>query len=402
MNPPFGERFMKSALDGIVVLDFGMAIAGAFPSALLGDMGAEVIKIEPRFGDFARQWSPFFKDESQLFLAWNRNKKSLVLDLTRPAGQETALRLASQADVVVQNFRPGVADRLGVGYPRLSKINPRLVYCSVSGFGQDGPYVGRPGFDPVLQAMSGFMAAQGIFSGGAGDPLFIVFALIDYSTALLAAYGVMTALYFREKTGKGQHVETSLLNAAVAVQPERFVKTQFKPVGQGSVVPYQLFKAKDAWFFLGIAHDGFWKKFCEVLEDRELANDPRFATNPKRVENKQVLIQMLRERLAQRNAGEWLERLTAAGVPCAPVQTVEQFMDDPQVAHNGMLVDREHAVLGKMTTGGVPVKLSQVPYQPTGASPALGQHTREVLARFGFTTQEVGDLERDGAVYQRP
>jgi crotonobetainyl-CoA:carnitine CoA-transferase CaiB-like acyl-CoA transferase len=302
----------------------------------------------------------------------------------------------------VQNFRPGVADRLGVGYSRLSAINPRLVYCSVSGFGQDGPYVGRPGFDPILQAMGGFMAAQGFFSGGSGDPLFIVFALVDYSAALLAAYGVMTALYVREKTGKGQHVETSLLNAAVAVQPERFVKTAFQPVGKGSVVPYQLFKAKDAWFFLGIAHDGFWQKFCEVLEDRELANDPRFATNPKRVENKQVLIPMLQERLAQRNAKEWLSNLAAAGVPCGPVQTVEQFMDDPQVAHNGMLVDREHLVLGKMTTAGVPVKLSQVPYQPTGASPALGQHTREVLARFGFTAKEVGDLERDGVVYQRP
>jgi crotonobetainyl-CoA:carnitine CoA-transferase CaiB-like acyl-CoA transferase len=262
--------------------------------------------------------------------------------------------------------------------------------------------VGRPGFDPILQAMGGFMAAQGFFSGGSGDPLFIVFALVDYSAALLAAYGVMTALYVREKTGKGQHVETSLLNAAVAVQPERFVKTAFQPVGKGSVVPYQLFKAKDAWFFLGIAHDGFWQKFCEVLEDRELANDPRFATNPKRVENKQVLIPMLQERLAQRNAKEWLSNLAAAGVPCGPVQTVEQFMDDPQVAHNGMLVDREHLVLGKMTTAGVPVKLSQVPYQPTGASPALGQHTREVLARFGFTTEEVGDLERDGVVYQRP
>jgi crotonobetainyl-CoA:carnitine CoA-transferase CaiB-like acyl-CoA transferase len=394
---------MNSALEGIFVLDFGTAIAGAFTSALLGDMGAEIVKVEPRAGDFARQWPPFYGGESQLFLAWNKNKKSLVLDLTRPEGQRVARRLASRADVLVQNFRPGVADRLGIGYTNLSQMNPRLVYCSVSGFGQDGPYRDRPGFDPLLQAMGGMMTAQGLAPGGTGDPIFIVFAVNDYGTALLAANGVLSALFVREKTGRGQHVDASLLNSAVALQPERFVKVDARPVGQGSVVPYQLFKARDAWFFLGVAHDGFWLKFCNlVLRDPELAKDPRFATNPKRVENKPALIEKLREILAQRDAAAWLEELVAAGVPCAPVQTTEQFMDDPQVVHNGMVVEREHAILGKMKTGGVGVKLSDLPFQPTGASPALGQHTREVLARFGFLEAEVEDLEREGVIYQRP
>lgn len=392
---------MKSALENILVLDFATAIAGAYVSALLGDMGAEVIKIEPKTGDFARQWPPFLNGESQLFIGWNRNKKSLALDLSQPKGQEIALKLAAKADVVVQNFRPGVADRLGIGYNRISEVNPRLIYCSVSAFGQEGPYCDRPGFDPLLQAMGGVMATQGAAPGSIGDPIFLVVAVSDYGAALLATYGVMTALYVREKTGKGQKLETSLLNAVIALQSERFLKTSVKPEGLGSVVPYQLFKAKDNWLFLGVAHDRFWQNFCQMLGDPDLANDPKFITNPKRVEHKEELIERLKKIFPQKKAEEWLEMLRKAGVPCAPVQSIDKFMDDPQVAFNDMLVDFEHPTIGKMTVMGAPVKLYDLPSQPSRPAPVLGQHTREVLSAFGYSQTDIEGLEKGGIVYSR-
>jgi crotonobetainyl-CoA:carnitine CoA-transferase CaiB-like acyl-CoA transferase len=392
---------MKSALDGIRVLDFGTAIAGAYASAMLGDMGAEVIKVEPKMGDFARHWPPFLNGESQLFIGWNRNKRSVVIDLSRSEGRELALTMARRADVLVENFRPGVADRLGIGYGDVSRANPSIVYCSVSAFGEDGPYRDRPGFDPLLQAMGGVMAAQGAAPGGAGAPIFLIVAVSDYTTAMLSAYGVMTALYLREKTGAGRRVETSLLNSVIAVQAERFLRTSVVPEGLGSVVPYQLFQARDDWVFLGVAHDGFWQKFCRVVGDAALASDERFTTNAKRVENKDALIEQLRRLFLERSASEWLERLLDAGVPCAPVQSVQDLMDDPQVAYNDMVADLDHPKIGKMQAMGVPVKLSGLSRQPGGPAPVLGQHTREVLAEY-CSAEDAQRLEAEGVVYQDP
>lgn len=379
---------VQQALEGVKVLDLTSYIAGSFAATWLADLGADVVKIESPTGD------PFRVTRG--FLAWNRNKRSIVLDLKHPDGLAAFYRMVRQADVVMENYRPGVADRLGVGYEKLREVNPRIIYCSVSGYGQTGPYSQKPAFDPLLQAIGGVMAGQG---GPGNPPVFLRIAVSDYYAAALAAYGVAAALYVRERTGLGQRVETSLLNAVIAIQAWPFVRLEddpepFRP-GSG-LVPYQLFQTADGWIFIACGNDGFWRNLCRALDIEAFAEDPRFATQPARYQNREELLGILQEILLTRTTAEWLELLEAHDVPAAPVRTIEALFDDPQVKHNEMVVELRHPKLGRIRQMGIPVRLSVTPGRLARPAPMLGEHTEEVLREYGFGPEEVAELRAKG------
>ncbi len=385
---------IRHAFEGVRVLDLTSYIAGSFAATWLADLGADVVKIESPTGD------PFRVTRG--FLAWNRNKRGIVLDLKHPDGLAAFYRMVRQADVVMENYRPGVADRLGVGYDRLRELNPRLIYCSVSGYGQTGPYSQKPAFDPLLQARGGVMAGQG---GPGNPPVFLRIAVSDYYAAALAAYGVASALYVREKTGLGQRVETSLLNAVIAIQAWPFIRLEddpepFRP-GSG-LVPYQLFQTADGWIFIACGNDGFWRNLCRALDIEAFAEDPRFATQPARYQNREELLGILQDILLTRTTAEWVELLEAHDVPVAPVRTIEELFDDPQVKHNEMVVDLQHPRLGRIRQMGIPVKLGQTPGRIVRPAPMLGQHTEEVLREYGFSPEEVAELKAKGITEARP
>ncbi len=385
---------VQPAFEGVKVLDLTSYIAGSFAATWLADLGADVVKIESPTGD------PFRVTRG--FLAWNRNKRSIVLDLKHPDGLAAFYRMVRQADVVMENYRPGVADRLGVGYEKLRELNPRLIYCSVSGYGQTGPYTQKPAFDPLLQAIGGVMAGQG---GPENPPVFLRIAVSDYYAAALAAYGLAAALYVRERTGLGQRVETSLLNAVIAIQAWPFVRLEddpepFRP-GSG-LVPYQLFQTADGWIFIACGNDGFWRNLCRALDIEAFAEDPRFATQPARYRNREELLGILQEILLTRTTAEWLEVLEAHDVPAAPVRTIEALFDDPQVKHNEMVVELRHPKLGRIRQMGIPVRLSVTPGRLVRPAPMLGQHTEEVLREYGFSPEEVAELKAKGVTEPRP
>lgn len=385
---------VQPAFEGVKVLDLTSYIAGSFAATWLADLGADVVKIESPTGD------PFRVTRG--FLAWNRNKRSIVLDLKHPDGLAAFYRMVRQADVVMENYRPGVADRLGVGYEKLRELNPRLIYCSVSGYGQTGPYAQKPAFDPLLQAIGGVMAGQG---GPGNPPVFLRIAVSDYYAAALAAYGLAAALYVRERTGLGQRVETSLLNAVIAIQAWPFVRLEddpepFRP-GSG-LVPYQLFQTADGWIFIACGNDGFWRNLCRALDIEAFAEDPRFATQPARYRNREELLGILQEILLTRTTAEWLEVLEAHDVPAAPVRTIEALFDDPQVKHNEMVVELRHPKLGRIRQMGIPVRLSVTPGRLVRPAPILGQHTEEVLREYGFSPEEVAELKAKGVTEPRP
>ncbi len=385
---------VQHALEGVKVLDLTSYIAGSFAATWLADLGADVVKIESPTGD------PFRVTRG--FLAWNRNKRSIVLDLKHPDGLAAFYRMVPQADVVMENYRPGVADRLGVGYEKLRELNPRIIYCSVSGYGQTGPYSQKPAFDPLLQAIGGVMAGQG---GPGNPPVFLRIAVSDYYAAALAAYGVAAALYVRERTGLGQRVETSLLNAVIAIQAWPFVRLEddpepFRP-GSG-LVPYQLFQTADGWIFIACGNDGFWRNLCRALDIGAFAEDPRFATQPARYQNREELLGILQEILLTRTTAEWLELLEAHDVPAAPVRTIEALFDDPQVKHNEMVVELWHPKLGRIRQMGIPVRLSVTPGRLARPAPMLGQHTEEVLREYGFAPEEIAELQAKGVTKPRP
>lgn len=385
---------LQHAFEGVKVLDLTSYIAGSFAATWLADLGADVVKIESPTGD------PFRVTRG--FLVWNRNKRSIVLDLKHPDGLAAFYRMVRQADVVMENYRPGVADRLGVGYEKLRELNPRIIYCSVSGYGQTGPYSQKPAFDPLLQAIGGVMAGQG---GPGNPPVFLRIAVSDYYAAALAAYGVAAALYVRERTGLGQRVETSLLNAVIAIQAWPFVRLEddpepFRP-GSG-LVPYQLFQTADGWIFIACGNDGFWRNLCRALDIEAFADDPRFATQPARYQNREELLGILQEILLTRTTAEWLELLEAHDVPAAPVRTIEALFDDPQVKHNEMVVELRHPKLGRIRQMGIPVRLSVTPGRLVRPAPMLGQHTDEVLREYGFSPEEIAELQAKGVTEPRP
>jgi crotonobetainyl-CoA:carnitine CoA-transferase CaiB-like acyl-CoA transferase len=377
----------SAPLHGIRVLDLTGYIAGSYGAMMLADLGADVIKLEGLTGD------PF--RELPGFLGWNRGKRSLAADLKTPAGLAIAERLAARADVVMENMRPGVADRLGVGWAKLSAANPRLIYCSITAFGSTGPYADRPGFDPLLQAMSGAMAIQGL----TGPPQYIRIAITDYYAAALGAQAVLAALFVRERTGRGQRVETSLLQASMAMQSGNFVDYPGKQSMFRDNPTYRLYRAGDGeWFFLACGNQTFWVKLCSALGLQSLADDPRFASWVLRLDNREALLPRLEQTFATQPRAHWLKLLAEHDIPAAPVQSLTEFMDDPAVRHHGMTRTYTHPDVDRLRLLGQPLVFSDTVAPDPGPPPALGQHTDEVLRELGYESPAIADLRTRGVI----
>jgi crotonobetainyl-CoA:carnitine CoA-transferase CaiB-like acyl-CoA transferase len=395
---------MARLLDGVTVLDLTRMLAGPYGALLLADLGAEVIKVEdPTGGDPVRGMGPpFIQGESAYFISINRNKKSLTLDLTTPRGREVFLRLVQKADVVLDNFRPGILEKLGLDHSALRRINPRIIGCSISGFGQDGPYRSLPAFDLILQAMGGAMSITGEPNR---DPVRMGIPMGDLAGGLFGAMAVAAALFQRERTGEGRYIDLSLLDCQVSLLT--YVAQYFLvtgevpgPVGSGhaSAVPYQAFKAKDIHIVIAIFTERFWSQFCNVIGRPDLVEDPRFATNRERHAHRHELIPILEGIFVTRTGEEWLKDLRAEGIPSGPIHTVDRVLSDPQVLHRGMVVEMDHPVCGPLKVVGTPVKALPADGETLRPPPALGQHTEEVLRRAGYTNAEIEELRREKIV----
>ena len=388
-------------LDGILVLDLTRVLSGPYCTMLLADMGARVLKIEqPKKGDDTRAWGPpFLEGESAYFLSINRNKESVTLDFKHPDGRAVLDRLIARADVLVENFRPGTLRKLGLDYQSLAPRHPRLVYCSVSGFGQTGPRAREPGYDAVMQGEGGLMSITG---SADGPPYRLGVAIADIVSGMFAAYGVAMALLARERSGKGQEVDVAMLDAVAALltyQAGNFFASGSVPTRLGnrhpSIVPYETFAASDGDFVLAVGNDDQWRRFCAVAG---LADDPRFATNRQRVTTYDDLRPLVADRLRAKPRQYWIEKLTAAGVPCGSVRNLQELFDDPQLEAREMIARVEHATIGSLRTLGVPVKLSDTPGAVRTPPPTLGQHTDAVLKEIGFDASSIARLHAQGVV----
>lgn len=391
-------------LSGIRVIDLGRHLAGPTAAMWLGDLGADVIKIEnPGKGEDARSSGPpFFNGESAFFLAANRNKRSLALNLKVPEGQEVFRKLAATADVIVENFRPGVMDALNIGYERVSATNPGVIYCSISGFGADGPFAGRPGLDQIIQGVSGLMSITG-FEGG--EPTRVGIPIADLLTGLFGAYGVLAALQARHQTGRGQRVETSLLESMVgmlAFQATRYLNGGDVPPPAGNHhpinAPYGVFRSKDGYLTVGGTGDKRWPILCKTIGAPELLEDERFKTNGGRHANRMELAELISTKLQARTSAEWEPILNDAGVPCGPILGVGDALDHPQVRHRDMVVEIEHPTAGLLHLLGLPVKLSATPGGVRHAPPVLGQHSTEILSDLGLSADEIEALVKAGTL----
>jgi crotonobetainyl-CoA:carnitine CoA-transferase CaiB-like acyl-CoA transferase len=396
---------MTGPLEGLFVLDISRTLAGPFCTMNLGDMGADVIKVEePTGGDETRQWLPYWDGQSCFYLAVNRNKRNIAVNLKHPQGVEVVKKLAAKADVMIESFRTGATDRMGLGYEDISALNPRLIYCAISGFGRTGPLSHKGGYDLMVQAYSGLMSTTG---EPERTPLRVGFSLVDITCGWVAYGGIMTALYQREKTGKGQYIEASLLEGMVSAASYHIVNylgtgTIPGPMGQGhpSLTPYQMFPSKDGRVMLGAANDGLWQKFCAVAGRQDLATDPRFRTNRHRVDNRQALLPILEALFRTKTTAAWLDLLEEAGIPNAPVNTIADIVHDPQVAHRNMLVDVPHPTVAGLRAPACPMKLSDGPATIRRHPPANGEHTAEILLALEYTTDDIAHLEASGAVKQ--
>jgi crotonobetainyl-CoA:carnitine CoA-transferase CaiB-like acyl-CoA transferase len=405
------------ALSHLRVLDLTRILAGPWASQLLADLGADVIKVErPGEGDDTRQWGPPFARDAATgaesgtaayFLCANRNKRSIAIDLRSAAGQQLVRELAARSDVLIENYKVGGLAAYGLDWPSLRAVNPRLVYCSITGFGQTGPYAARAGYDFLIQGLGGLMSLTGRPDGepGAG-PMKVGVALTDVMTGLYASNAILAALAHRERSGEGQHIDLALLDvqvAALANQALNQLTTGVPPQRLGnahpSIVPYQDFPSADGHLILAIGNDGQFVRFCAEAGRPELASDERYATNAQRVRHRATLIPELARITATRTTREWIEALERCGVPCGPINTLDQVFADPQVRSRGLQVEMPHAALGRVPQVANPIRLSATPVEYRRAPPALGEHTDEILAGvLGLDDERIAQLRADGVV----
>jgi len=392
------------ALDGVTVLDLTRVLSGPYCTMMLADMGARVIKIEqPKKGDDTRAWGPPFQQgESAYFLSINRNKESVTINLKSPDGRRILEKLLEISDVLVENFRPGTLDRLGMGYSELSQSHSKLIYCSVSGFGQTGPRRHEPGYDAVLQGEGGLMSITGPPDGPAYR---LGVAIADIVSGMFSAYGIAVALLARHRTGHGQLVDVGMLDAVTAIltyQAGIYFATDTPPGRLGNrhptITPYETLEAADGDLVVAIGNDQLWRSFCAVLDINDLADDPRFRTNKDRVSSREQLRPLLVKRLQSRSAGEWLKQLKAAGIPCGAVRDLGQLFSDPQIIERAMVIALEHPIAGTIRQLGIPVKLSDTPGALHSPPPTLGQHTDAVLRKIGFSADEIFRFKENGAI----
>ncbi len=394
---------MALPLEGIRVLDLASMLAGPYGATMLGDMGADVIKIEPPYGDESRSIGPRVESDSGFFVGINRNKRGMVLDLRKPEGREIYFRLVRTADVVVENLRPQAKAKLGVDYEATCRHNPKIVYISVSAFGQSGPYEGRPGIDPLAQALTGFMDVTG---ERGGPPLKAGPAVADATCANLVAFAAMVGLWTREQQGIGQQIEVCLIDGLIHIQPAQvgqfFLLNYIQPrVGNASpfYAPYGTFTCRDGRAIqIAAFNDKFFRNICRAIENEGLARDPRFLTVEDRLAHEEELNRIIQAYFGQKDSGEMMRRLVEADVIAAPVNTYRETFADPQVNYNRMAVEVEHARVGKLKVGGIPVKLKKTPGEVRLAPPTLGQHTREVLKELGYTDADVERLRGEGVI----
>ncbi len=392
-------------LEDIMVIDLSRVLAGPYCTMMLADMGAEVIKVEqPGTGDETRQWGPpFLAGESAYYLGVNRNKMGITLNLRSERGREILCALLKQADVIVENFKLGTMEAWGIDYETLSRLNPRLIYCNISGYGPDGPRAGLPGYDFIIQAEGGLMSITGPIEG---PPMKVGVAIVDITAGMFAASAILAALHAREQTGTGQRIDVSLLESQVAwlanvgsgylvsgKPPDRYGN------GHPTIVPYEVFKAKDDYFALGVGNDNQFSKLCRVIEQPNLADDPRFAANPARVENRAELIPLLKVIFEKKELDHWLKQLMDVGIPAGRINTIERVLNDPQVLHRKMVVEVEHPRAGSVKLLGVPYKFSETPAEVRFAPPTLGQHTEQLLSSMlGMELIEIQQLNTEGII----
>ena len=400
MNEP-----TEGPLTGLTVIDLTRVLSGPYCTMMLADMGARVIKIEqPGKGDDTRGWGPPFQSgESSYFMSINRNKESLTLNLKHPDARGVLEGLLEKADVLVENFRPGTMERMGLGYPDLSPRWPGLVYCSVSGFGQTGPRRSEPGYDAVMQGEGGLMSITG---PGDGPAYRLGIAIADITSGMFAAYGVAMALLARHRTGKGQFVDIGMLDSVAALltyQAGIYFATDTAPTRMGNrhptIVPYETLEAADGELVVAVGNEQLWQSFNTLLGLEELTDDPRFATNQDRVAHRDELRPILVERLQSKTAAEWTEVLKAAGIPCGAVRDLEQVFTDPQILERAMVVALDHPVAGAIKALGVPIKLQDTPGAVRVPPPTLGQHTDQILrGDLGYGAEDIERLRQDSAV----
>jgi len=393
---------MTRALDGVRILDVTQVMAGPFCAMLLCDMGADVIKVEPPGGDSTRRMPGAVGTDSPSFNAVNRGKRAVVLDLTHAEGRDAARRLALASDVLVENYRPGVMAKFGLGYEELSQEHPRLVYASISGYGQTGPAAGKGGFDLVAQGVSGLMS----ITGEAGrPPVKVGIPITDLGAGLFAVTGILAALLARATTGRGQRVDTSLVDAGVALsvwEATQYFSGRGVPEPLGSAhrmnAPYEAIRCADGYVTIGAANDRTFQRLCDALEHPEWLTDPDYADNARRVTHRAALAARIEEVMVRHPRDHWLALLERHGVPSGPINTYADVMADPHVLARELVVDTEHPTLGRIKTLGTPVKLSDTPLIPGRPAPLLGQHTDEVLGGVGFSANEIASMRERGTV----
>ena len=391
-------------LDGLTIVDLTRVLSGPYCTMLLADMGARVIKVEqPGRGDDTRAWGPpFVGAETAYFLSINRNKESVTLDFKDPDGRRLLEQLIGRADALVENFRPGTLARYGLDYAALASQSPRLVFCSISGFGQDGPRRHQAGYDAVIQAEGGLMSVTG---DADGRPFRVGVAVTDMVAGLLAAQGIILALFARERTGRGQQVDISMLDGVISLlsyHASIYLTTgaESRRVGNrhATIAPYDTFSASDGELFLAVGNDDQYQRFCTATGLQELLADARFSTNPQRVANEPALKALIEPVIRRRTRDDWIRDFAAAGVPCGAVRSVSEALSDPQVSARKMVEAVEHAVLGPLKVLGTPIKLSATPASVRTAPPTLGQHTDAVLGELGLSAAEIKELRQRGVI----